>query len=250
MTSDFLTQHIAAIRKRIYTVLGFLTATFVVCFLFADRLIDWFRRPLPTDLVFYGPAEALFAAIKVAFFAAILLTLPMLIYQIWNFFEPALLPHEQQSVFPYIAIAILLFMCGILVCNTIILPLALEYLVAQGEKLDIVPALAVGQYIDFNAKFLLVFGVAFELPLVMTMVARTGIISADLLVRFRKHAILVFLLLATIMTPTPDAFNLLLMAVPLILLYEVGIVSVRLWGRPRGAPRKKSPIMRKRRPAL
>ena len=250
MTSDFLTQHIAALRKRIYTVLGFLTAMFVVCFLFADRLIDWFRRPLPTDLVFYGPAEALFAAIKVAFFAAILLTIPMLIYQIWIFFEPALLPHEQQSVFSYIAIAILLFMCGILVCNIIILPLALEYLVAQGEKLNIVPALAVGQYIDFNAKFLLVFGVAFELPLVMTMVARIGTISADLLVRFRKHAILVFLLLATIMTPTPDAFNLLLMAVPLILLYEVGIVSVRLWGRPRGAPRTKSPIMRKRRPAL
>jgi sec-independent protein translocase protein TatC len=111
----------------------------------------------------------------------------------------------------------------------------------------LVPALAVGQYIDFNAKFLLVFGVAFELPLVMTMLARIGAISAELLVQFRKHAILVFFLLATIMTPTPDAFNLILMAVPLILLYEVGIVSVRLWGRPGNTPPQKSPIMRTRR---
>ncbi len=246
MTSNFLTQHIAAIRRRVYTVGGVLATTFAACFLFADILIAWFRRPLPTDLVFYGPAEALFAAIKVSFFAAILLTLPILMYQIWKFFEPALLPHERHSVFPYIAIATLLFMCGLLVCNTVILPLALGYLVAQGEKLDLVPALAVGQYIDFNAKFLLVFGVAFELPLVMTMLARVGAISTDLLTRFRKHAILIFFLLATIMTPTPDAFNLLLMAVPLILLYEVGIVSVRLWGRQGNTPTTKSPIMKKR----
>ncbi len=238
MTGEFLTRHITAIRKRIYTVVGFLAITFALCFLFADIIIAWFRRPLPTDLVFYGPAEALFAAIKVAFFAAILLTLPVLIYQIWKFFEPALLSHEQLSVFPYIAIATLLFITGLLICNTIILPLALEYLVAQGEKLEFVPALAVGQYIDFNAKFLLVFGVAFELPLVMTMLARIGILTADVLTRFRKHAILIFFLLATIMTPTPDAFNLMLMAVPLILLYEVGIVSVRLWGKPLETPQK------------
>ncbi len=247
MTSDFLTQHIAAIRQRVYIVLGFLTVMFAISFLFADIIISWFRRPLPTDLVFYGPAEALFAAIKVAFFAAILFTMPMLIYQIWKFFEPAFLPHEKHSVFPYIVTATLLFMCGLAVCNIIILPLALEYLVAQGEKLALVPALAVGQYIDFNAKFLLVFGMAFELPLVMTMLGRIGAISAELLVKFRKHAIVVFFLLATIMTPTPDAFNLLLMAVPLILLYEVGIVSVRLWGQPRGVPQKTSPIKRVRR---
>ena len=246
MTGNFLTQHIAAIRRRVYTVVGFLAVTFAISFVFADILIAWFRRPLPTDLVFYGPAEALFAAIKVAFFAAILVTMPVLMYQIWKFFEPAFLPHERHSVFPYIAIATLLFMVGLAVCNMLILPLALEYLVAQGEKLDLVPALAVGQYIDFNAKFLLVFGVAFELPLVMTMLSRIGAISAALLVQFRKHAILVFFLLATIMTPTPDAFNLLLMAVPLILLYEVGIVSVRLWGRPGGAPPKKASIMRQR----
>ena len=246
MTSDFFIQHIAAIRRRVYMVLGVLAVMFAICFVFADIIIAWFRRPLPTDLVFYGPAEALFAAIKVAFFAAILLTLPMLIYQIWKFFEPALLPHEQHSVLPYLAIATLLFMCGLAVCNTVILPLALDYLVAQGEKLEVAPALAVGKYIDFNAKFLLVFGVAFELPLVMTMVARTGAISAPLLVQFRKHAILVFLLLATIMTPTPDAFNLFLMAVPLMLLYEVGIVSVRLWGRRPNTIGEKSPIMRKR----
>jgi len=242
MTSDFLTQHISAIRRRVYTVGGFLATMFAICFLFADTIIAWFRRPLPMDLVFYGPAEALFAAIKVAFFAAILLTLPILMYQIWKFFEPALLSHEQHSVFPYIAIATLLFMCGLMVCNTIILPLALEYLVAQGEKLDLVPALAVGQYIDFNAKFLLVFGVAFELPLVMTMLARVGAISAALLTRFRKHAILVFFLLATIMTPTPDAFNLMLMAIPLILLYEVGIISVRLWGRQGNTPTGRNPL--------
>ena len=246
MMGTFLTQHIASIRRRVYIVLAFLAATFATTFLFADILIAWFRRPLPADLVFYGPAEALFAAIKVSFFAAVLFTLPVLFYQTWKFFEPALLPSEQRSMLPYIGIATLSFVCGVAVCNTVILPLALKYLVAQGEKFDFLPALAVGQYIDFNAKFLLVFGLAFELPLIMTVVARTGAISVELLTRFRRHAVLFFLAVATIMTPTPDAFNLLLMAIPLILLYEIGILSVRLWGQPGGTVPRKSPIMGKR----
>jgi sec-independent protein translocase protein TatC len=107
---------------------------------------------------------------------------------------------------------------------------------------DITPALGVGTYIDFNVKFLLIFGCAFELPLVLTLLARAGVVSAAMLARYRKHAVLGSLVLSAIVTPDATLFTMLLMAVPLMVLYEIGILGARWFGRGGSDPDKSLPL--------
>ncbi|HEX2055491.1 MAG TPA: twin-arginine translocase subunit TatC, partial [Nitrospiraceae bacterium] len=116
-------------------------------------------------------------------------------------------------------------------CNLVILPLVIDFFVSFGMDRDITPALGVGTYIDFNVKFLLIFGCAFELPLVLTLLARAGVVSAAMLARYRKHAVLGSLVLSAIITPDATLFTMLLMAVPLMVLYEIGILGARWFGR-------------------
>ena len=106
---------------------------------------------------------------------------------------------------------------------------------------DVTPELSVGTYIDFNVKFLLIFGCAFELPLVLTVLARVGVVSSQVLAKYRKHAILAALILSAIVTPDATLFTMLLMAVPLIVLYEIGILGARIFGR-RGSTEVNLPL--------
>ncbi|MBH0181683.1 MAG: twin-arginine translocase subunit TatC, partial [Nitrospira sp.] len=119
-------------------------------------------------------------------------------------------------------------------CNLVILPLVIDFFVSFGLDRDVTPQLSVGTYIDFNVKFLLIFGCAFELPLVMTLLAITGAVPAQVFARYRKHAILSNLILAAVITPDATLFTMLLMAVPLMALYEIGILGARFFGRSSG----------------
>jgi sec-independent protein translocase protein TatC len=116
-------------------------------------------------------------------------------------------------------------------CNLVILPLVIDFFVSFGMDRDITPQLGIGTYIDFNVKFLLIFGCAFELPLALTLLARAGVVSAAALARYRKHAIMAALIVSAIVTPDATLFTMLLMAVPMMVLYEVGILGARLFGR-------------------
>jgi sec-independent protein translocase protein TatC len=124
-----------------------------------------------------------------------------------------------------------LFGLGMIFCNVVILPLVIDLFVSFGLDRDITPQLSVGTYIDFNVKFLLIFGCAFELPLAMSLMAMTGMVSADTFARYRKHAVLSCLIISAIVTPDATLFTMLLMAVPLMALYEIGILGARLFGR-------------------
>ena len=132
-------------------------------------MVAWLNRPFSNQLVFYGPTEALFASIKVSLLAAILASLPVIFYQCWKCIEPALLPKEQRWGVPLFVLAGALFACGLTFCNLVILPLVIDFFVSFGMDHDVTPVLSVGTYIDFNVKFLLIFGCAFELPLVLTI---------------------------------------------------------------------------------
>jgi len=125
---------------------------------------------------------------------------------------------------------------GVAFANFVIVPLALHFMLQFGVDRALVPQIGVGFYVDFNVKFLLTFGIAFELPLAITLLSRLRVLTPDLLARYRKHAMMVNLILSAILTPTSDLFNLLLMAGPLIILYEIGIVSARVFGRPPARP--------------
>ena len=225
-----LVAHIQTVKKRLIIIGATILVSLMIAFTFSADMVAWLNRPFPNPLVFYGPTEALFASIKVSFLAAVVVSLPVVFYQFWKFVEPALLPKEQRWGIPLFLLAGVLFTLGLIFCNLVILPLVIDFFVSFGMDRDITPQLSVGTYIDFNVKFLLTFGCAFELPLVLTILARVGIVSAPLLAKYRKHAILSALIISAILTPDATLFTMMLMAVPLMVLYEIGILGARLFG--------------------
>ena len=237
-----LAVHIATVKRRLIIIGATVLGALIVTFSFSTEMVAWLNRPFSNQLTFYGPAEALFASIKVSLLAAVILSLPVIFYQCWKFVEPALLPKEQRWAIPLFCIAGGLFALGLVFCNVVILPLVIDWFVSFGLDRDITPQLSVGTYIDFNVKFLLIFGCAFELPLVMTLAAMTGVVSSQVFVHYRKHAILLCLIVAAIVTPDATLFTMLLMAVPLMVLYEVGIVGARIFGRPGGKSEMDLPL--------
>ena len=226
-----LVAHIQTVKKRLIIIGATILVSLMIAFTFSADMVAWLNRPFPNQLVFYGPTEALFASIKVSFLAAVVVSLPVVFYQFWKFVEPALLPKEQRWGIPLFLLAGVLFSLGLIFCNLVILPLVIDFFVSFGMDRDITPQLSVGTYIDFNVKFLLTFGCAFELPLVLTILARVGIVSASLLAKYRKHAILSALIISAVITPDATLFTMMLMAVPLMVLYEIGILGARLFGR-------------------
>ena len=226
-----LGAHIHTVKKRLIIIGATIVVALLVSFTFSGEMVAWLNRPFPNQLVFYGPTEALFASIKVSLLAAIIASLPVIFYQCWKFIEPALLPKEQRWGIPLFILAGALFAFGLIFCNLVILPLVINFFVSFGMDHDVTPLLSVGTYIDFNVKFLLIFGCAFELPLVLTILARVGIVSGQVLVKYRKYAILAALILSAVVTPDATLVTMLLMAIPLMVLYEIGIIGARIFGR-------------------
>jgi len=226
-----LAAHIRTVKQRLIIIGATILTAMLVAFTFSGEMVAWLNRPFPNPLVFYGPTEALFASIKVSFLAAIIASLPVIFYQCWKFIEPALLPKEQRWGIPLFALAGGLFALGLIFCNLVILPLVIDFFVSFGMDRDVTPLLSVGTYIDFNVKFLLIFGCAFELPLVITILARVGVVSAQILAKYRKYAIMAALIVSAVVTPDATLVTMLLMAVPLMILYEIGIIGARIFGR-------------------
>ena len=232
-----LQRHIKEIKRRLMVVGATILVFFVVAFSYSGLLIDWFKRPFEDDLIFYAPAEALLASIKISFLAAIVASFPMILYQFWKFIEPSLLKKEQRWAVPIFFLGLGFFLLGLTFCNLIILPLVINFFVTFGMDRDITPELAVGMYVDFNVKFLLAFGFAFEIPLVLSLLARVGFVQAEVLAQYRKYAAMVALIVSAVITPDATMFTMLLMAVPLIVLYEIGIWGAKFFGRaPQPAP--------------
>jgi len=239
-------SHLEELRSRLIWSFVAIGVAFVLAFQFRQWLLDLLLWPLSTDLVVgrkfpflafvskpaiatltaLAPAETLWTHFKVAFIAGGLLALPVLLFQVWRFVEPGLLPHERRFALPFILLSTLSFFLGVAFCFAIVLPMALQFLLTFDPNIQQMPRF--GEYVDFTLKFLLAFGVIFELPLGMTIAARMGLVTPQFLSRHRKYAVLLNFVVAAILTPTPDIFNQSLMAVPMCLLYEVGILASRL----------------------
>lgn len=241
-TVNPLVAHLASVKRRLLVIAGTVGVCVVITFAYSAELIEWFKRPFPDDLIFYGPAEALFASIKVSLLAGIVLSLPVMLYQFWKFIEPALLPREQRWAIPLFFLATGFFVLGLVFCNLVILPLVIHFFVSFGMDRALTPELAVGTYVDFNVEFLVIFGFAFEMPLVLTLLSRAGVITPDLLARYRKHAILAALVVSAVVTPDATLFTMMLMAIPLMVLYEVGILGARVFGRRKPADQPELPV--------
>jgi sec-independent protein translocase protein TatC len=166
---------------------------------------------------------------KVALVTALIVSLPILFQQLWGFVSPGLHVKEKKYVMPFVLIATVLFLIGAAFCFLIVLPFALRFLLTYKVGDFMMPMLSVGRYVDFCLKFILAFGFVFELPVIILFFTRMGFVTPATLAKHRKYAILLAFVAAAILTPTPDVFNQTLMAVPMIVLYEVGILVSRIF---------------------
>ncbi len=239
-------EHLHEFQVRLTKIVIVVALFFVGTFFYADTLVQWLRVPLqnsfilselkwvPTDLpkipfVFLAPAEALWQNLKVAALFALILSTPYVLWEIWNFIVPGLHVQERRFVAPFVAISAMAFYLGLGFCFFFVLPFALNFLISYGVQAGFIPQLSIANYVGFALWFLLIFGLTFEVPLVLTLMAKLGWVDAPLLMRYRKWAFLGAFLFAAILTPTPDPFNQCLMALPMYFFYEVGIISARVF---------------------
>jgi sec-independent protein translocase protein TatC len=227
--------HLGELRQRIIVCLAALMVGFALTFTFSERIITYLARPLdPVKLAFLEPTEPFWVNMKVALVAGGFLFLPVILWQVWGFIAPGLLPHERRFALPFVVLSTLCFYVGATFAIAVIVPKAVQFLISFKTG-NLMPTLSVNRYVDFVLKFTLAFGLVFELPLALTLGSRLGLVTPAFLSKNRKYAILLCFVASAILTPTPDAFNQLLMAGPMILLYEAGIVAARLFGRRKAA---------------
>jgi sec-independent protein translocase protein TatC len=176
---------------------------------------------MPTRLVFIAPTEAFFVNLKVAFYAGLFLSVPLLLFQVWKFVAPGLYEHERRYSFPFLIISTILFLLGAIFAYVVILPIALHFLISQGGELW-QPNITLSNYLSFCMRLILAAGLVFEFPVLMYFLAKVGVVTPAFLVKNRKYAVLAAFVIAAILTP-PDVFSQVLLAVPLLLLFEVSI---------------------------
>jgi sec-independent protein translocase protein TatC len=232
-------EHLGELRVRIVRALiGLLIGT-VITLPFSQYIVDWLARPvtrLNYSLVFTAPAEAFWVQMKVGLIVGIFLSAPVILWQVWAFIAPGLHSHERKYALPFVLIGSLLFVGGGAFSLFVVTPYAIQFLLSYARP-GLQPMITLQNHVDFLLKFTLAFGAVFELPLALTILARVGVVNAKMLARNRKYAILGAFIAGAVLTPTPDAFNQTLMAGPLIILYEVGIICARVFGRkPAPAP--------------
>jgi sec-independent protein translocase protein TatC len=231
-------EHLGELRVRIMRSLFWLLGGTFVALFFAERITDFLARPvtkLGYKLVFTAPAEAFWVQMKVALISGLFISAPGILWQVWAFIAPGLHEHERKYALPFVIIGSVMFLLGGAFSLFVVTPYAIAFLLSYARD-TLQPMITLENHVDFLLKFTLAFGGVFELPLIITILSRMGVVTPRMLARNRKYAILGAFIAGAILTPTPDAFNQALMAGPLILLYEVGIVCARLFGRKRETP--------------
>lgn len=236
-----LTTHLEELRsKLIISGVSWLVA-FLACYTYAEQLFNLIAGPvrlaLPegTSLVFITATEPFFTYLKISALAALLLSMPVIFWQIWSFIAPGLYKNEKRYVFPFVLASSLCFATGTFFGFSFVFPMVFKVLIEFGTGGGQISAmLSMGSYLSLSSKLLLAFGLVFELPVVIFFLARMGIVDHKMLARNRKFALLIAFVIGAILTP-PDVFSQTALAVPFIILYEIGIIVARLFGKRRTA---------------
>jgi sec-independent protein translocase protein TatC len=235
-------EHLGELRTRIMRSLLALLVGLVPALIFSQQIMDYLVRPVREtnrSLVFLSLTEAFWVQMKIGVIAGLFVASPLILWQVWQFIAPGLHRHEKKYAAPFVIIGTLLFIGGGAFSLKVVTPFAIQFLLSY-ERPGLQAMISIGSYIDFLLKFTLAFGAVFELPLVITILARLGVVSPATLAKNRKYAILGAFIAGAVLTPTPDMFNQTLMAGPLILLYEVGIICARIFGKRPPAPATES----------
>lgn len=225
-------SHLEELRKRLVVCAIGVGAGFVIAYIFAERLFQLLVAPLKAvmpegdQLIFTNLPEMFFAYIKVAFIAGIMAASPLIFYQLWMFIAPGLYQKEKKMAIPFVISSTILFVGGALFGYFVVFPFGFKFFIGfSNEYVKALPS--VKQYFSFSMKLLFAFGVVFELPVIIFFLSKMGIVTPQFLRQKRKYAILLTFVLAAILTP-PDVITQCMMAGPLIVLYEIGIIVSRI----------------------
>ena len=229
------TSHLEELRKRLIFCFIAVGIGFVLSYGFKEKLFQILTRPLISvmqtgdKLIFTGLPEAFFTYLKVAFLSGIILAAPVIFYQFWMFVAPGLYKKEKRFMVPIVFLSTFFFVGGALFGYFIVFPYGFKFFLGFASEI-IRPLPSMREYLGFASKLLLAFGLVFELPLIITFLARLGIVSVSFLKKNRKYALLLFFVGSAILTP-PDVVTQIMMALPLMLLYEISIIGARIFGK-------------------
>ncbi len=235
------TGHLDELRKRLISCFIAVGIGFVLSYAFKEFLFEILTIPvikvLPPGekLIFTGLPEAFFTYLKVALLSGLMLSAPIILYQFWMFVAPGLYDKERRLLMPIVILSTFFFLGGAFFGYFIVFPWGFKFFLGFASE-TIRPLLSMKEYLSFSAKLLLAFGLVFEMPLVITFLAKLGIVSVEFLRKNRKYALLLFFVGAAILTP-PDVVTQVMMAGPLMLLYEISILGARFFQKkPSSAP--------------
>jgi len=225
-----LLEHFKALRKTVFvSVVSIVLAFAVVFFGFSKQLVAFLTIPIKArgiELIYISLHETFIVELKLSFLAGVILVSPVLFWQIWSFIKPALYPHEQRTVIRMFSITVFLFLAGALFGYLIVFQMAVNFFLTYNEGLA-APFISIERYASFLTSFLLPFGMAFQLPVVMVLLTRNGVVNIATFKRCRKFIIFAIVVVSALLTP-PDGISMLMLAAPMILLFELGIIVSRL----------------------
>jgi sec-independent protein translocase protein TatC len=224
------TSHLAELRSRLIKSTLAVAVAFCACYAFVDNIFALLAAPLRRlqirGLILIGTTvtEAFFTKMKVSFVAAIIVTAPVWLWQAWQFVAPGLYEHEKRYTRSFVFFGSLFFAAGAAFCYLVVIHFGLSFLLHRYEAINIQPLLQVGDYLSLISRFVLAFGIMFELPVLAFFLARVGIVDHRFLIQYSRYALIAIALLAAVLTP-PDLVSQVLLMVPLLLLYGVCIIA-------------------------
>ena len=230
-----LTVHLEELRKRLIRIFLSLGIFFCICYSQSRYLFDFISKPLvkvmpeSSSLAMLKLTEGFFTELKLSFMAALFFSMPFILYQLWKFITPGLYIHEKRYMVSFVILSSLLFFLGAVFAYYLVFPFGFKFFLSYTSE-SVEAALSLQWYLSFVTRLILGFGIIFELPVFTLFLAKLGIITADMLRKYRRYAIVLLFVIAAIFTP-PDVITQLMMAGPLIILYEVSIFVAQIFGK-------------------
>ncbi len=236
-----VSEHLIELRSRILKSIIFLIIAFIICYIFSDKiynfLVDPYAQAVKNDgnnrrLIFTALHETFLTYLKLAFFAAFFFSCPLILIQIWKFIAPGLYKDEKLALLPFLIATPILFLMGGMLVYYLIMPLAIEFFLSfettsLNGSLPIQLEAKVNEYLSLIMRLILAFGISFQLPVFLTLLAKVGFINSEYLKTRRKYVVIIIFTMAAILTP-PDPITQIGLALPLLLLYEISILTVKL----------------------
>ena len=224
-------DHLRELRRRLLIVIVSLSVTSCIAYSFVDTIFTWLCEPFKASfpgqsLIGTGPAEAFMIKIKVALFGGFVIGLPIIAHQVWAFVRPALYDKEKKAVLPVASYATLLFIIGVQFCYSLVLPIAFSFFYSQYASINLEPNIKISDQLSTSLTMMSSFGVMFEMPLIVYILASLGIVNASTLIGISRYAVVLIFIVSAVLTP-PDIVSQFLMAAPLILLYGASILIAR-----------------------